>query len=97
MDRKQREDAINEVSNFDSSDWLALGARAQSYASSLHHYIQRIVHGQALSVYRHGLRRWRRPLYEDCKLEEGGPRLVQRRSDPRLVRLDGPRYQAHSR
>jgi len=58
MDRKQREDAINEVSSPLSfiHTFCSKGPRAQSNAAPLHHHVQRIVYGQEVSVHRHGLR-----------------------------------------
>ena len=89
MDRKQREDAINEVGGRRSvanrksdvgtcsivlSYSVLSGTRAKSYASSLHHHLQGVLHGQALSLYRHGLRgRWR-PLHQNREPKENRQR-----------------------
>ena len=83
MDRKQREDAINEVSEriyrhqelhhkafkllptIISSHPLYVmifhflfvaGTCAQSYATSIYHYIQRVLYGQAMPMHSDGLR-----------------------------------------
>ena len=73
MDRKQREDAINEVRHganmaaaglflLASESWMfkcsvsTLGACFKGHEASLHHYIQGVFHGQALSLHRHGFR-----------------------------------------
>lgn len=53
MDRKQREDAINEVSQ--GSLKLA-GPCTQGHAAPLYHYLQGELHGQEVSLYRYGLR-----------------------------------------
>ena len=72
MDRKQREDAINEVSQSLAlvSNSPHIGSRAQSHASSIHHYLQGIIHGQAMSLHRDGLRGWWGSVHKDCKPEE---------------------------
>ena len=53
MDRKQREDAINEVSRLMS--YMLVGPRLKSNETPLHYYLQRILYGQEMPVHCHGL------------------------------------------
>ena len=57
MDRKQREDAINEVSFLLSERGvILLGPRPESHAASVYHHVQRELYGQEVPLYCDGFR-----------------------------------------
>jgi hypothetical protein len=71
MDKKQREDAINEVIlKMFLNNMRSTGPRFESHAPPLYHHLQGIFHGQEVSVHSHGLRGRRGSLHQDRKLKD---------------------------
>ena len=79
MDRKQREDAINEVTiqfllRNSLNPTMHSGSRTQGYETPVHHYIQGIFHGQEVSLHCDGLRRRWRFVHQNCESKENRKR-----------------------
>ncbi len=45
MDKKQREDAINEVSDEIYTTWICIGSCAESDETSLYYHLQGVIYG----------------------------------------------------